>query len=731
MPRVYDQNNNLLGILHLATSVGYRQVNNDLWTATFTLPADDSKNEYCKPFNYIEIFDEGRRIELFRIIGQNLTRNTRGFIVYECEQVVATLLDDVLFQFHQIGNIGVFTTAVINYILSFQTVRNWRLGRCDFRHQFLYKWESVNLLAALFSVPQPFGDEWHFTYDTTVYPWVINLVRAETELSCEVRYGKNMQGIERQIDATNLITRIMPLGHGEGDNQLTIESVNNGRNFLEADTVGIWGRKATIWTDRRFEDAANMMATAAAILDRLKNPWICYTVTSIDLFKRTKQDFDMFTEGRIVRVIDKLDGINVDTRIVEISKPDVTKADITVVIENQDRNIAGSIAALQERARINDTYAQGAETLLTIPFTDNAEASFPAIFEFYIPPNMVNINEAILRVQLLPFRAFSRAIQGGGGTTQSTTAGGGTTATSTSGGGTTQSTTAGGGTTRSTTAGGGTTRSTTAGGGTTATSTSGGGTTQSTTAGGGTTATSTSGGGGSTTSQSGGGGSVSSGSNNADHGSQGATQGPVPDMTGSPTALEPQHIHDAWHTHLVNVGTHTHTVNIPAHSHNFTIDAHSHRVTIESHSHSVTIPPHQHNVTIDPHSHSVTIDPHSHSVTIDPHSHSVTIPPHQHNVTIEPHSHQITLPDHTHQIEFGIFQGTRAQSISVRVDGNLMPIPPDLNEINIIPFLRRGGGGRIIRGAWHQLEIVPDRLTRISAHLFIRFFTNARGGGNF
>jgi len=659
MPRVYNQQMELEGILEMARSVGYKQVYNGLWTANFTLPADDPKNELCKSFNYIEIYDERRRIELFRIVGNTLTREQgRGYIVYECEHVITTLLDNVLFMYHQIGNIGVFTREVMEYVLSFQSVTNWTLGRCEFNHQFLYKWESDNLLAALFSIPKPFTDEWHFTYDTSVYPWVINLVRADAELSCEIRHGKNMQGIERQIDATNLVTRLIPLGYGEGINQLTIESVNGGRNFLEADTVSIWGVKETIWTDRRFEDAENMKSTAQAMLDRLKMPWICYTVNSIDLFKKTMQDFDKFQEGRIVRVIDKQDGINVDTRIVEISKPDVTKAGISVTIENQNRNVAGSIAALQERARINDTYAQGFETHSMVPFLDNADPQNPAFFEFYIPQDMVNVNEVILRIQILRFRAYSRAVRGGGGTTQSTTSGGGTTATSSSGGGTTQSTTDGGATTQTTTQQQQQTPTT----------------------------------------------------------SQEAQQTPTTTTASesvSVTTIQALPGHTILSTNTGGEPPHIHMVQ--NHSHFLQVNGHSHSVTIPSHSHTVTIPAHEH------------------SVTIPNHSHSVTVPNHSHAVTIEAHSHNVTIPDHTHEIEFGIFQGTTAQSISIRVDNNTVLLPPDqnLDHIDARPFLRTGSGGRIARGNWHRLEIVPDQMTRIAAWLFLRFTTNSRGGGIF
>ena len=697
MPRVYNSNNELLAILEKASNVGYRQAFNDIWTAQFTLIADDPKNKYCTMFNYIEIYDENRRIELFRIVNSTLSRNGRGFITYECEHVITTLLDNVLFKFHQIGNIGVFTPRVLDYILGFQTVRRWRLGRCDFNHQFLYKWESENLLAALFSVPRPFSDVWKYTYDTSVFPWVLNLVRADAEASCEIRYAKNMQSITKYVDATNIVTRLYPLGYGEGDNQLTIESVNNGIPFLDASNLGQFGVKETIWTDRRFEDAQNLMSTARTILDKLSVPHIAYSVTSIDLFKRTMQDFDKFIEGRIVRVIDTQDNINIDTRIIEIIKPDVTKMDISVVIENKERDVAGSISRLQERARIHETYAQGSETLIMIPYIDNADPQHPAFFEFFIPQDMININQAFLRIQLQPFRAFSRAVRGGGGITATTASGGGSTQTSSNGGGSTQTSSSGGGSTQTSSSGGGTTATSSSGGGTTATSSAGGSSTPTTSSGGSTNPTT----------------SISGGNRNISVAGF---------MTGTAS-----HVGNgtSWQTHPDNHRHQIHGWNTP-----ISID-HSHNVSIQDHTHTVTIQTHTHNVSIPNHSHSITISNHTHNITIPNHTHSVTIPNHTHNVTIPSHTHSLTIPDHIHEIEFGIFQGQTASQVSIRVDGNLVPIQMNqLNNINIVPFLSRDGGERIQRGAFHRLEVVPDRMTRISAQIFMSIFTNSRSGAN-
>ncbi len=693
IPQVFDQNMMRLCFLDKATRIGYRQVFNGLWTATFTLPADDPKNTYCKPFNYVEIYDDKRRIELFRILPSTLSRAANGYITYECEHVIATLIDNVLFKYHEIGNIGVYTPEVIQYVLNKQKTKKWKLGKCDFNKQFLYKWENENLCSALFSIPKPFIEDYHFTYDTSSYPWTLNLVAAETSIGCEIRYRKNMQSIDKYVDPANLVTRIYPLGYGEGDNQLTIESVNDKVPYLEADTISTYGLKEVIWVDRRFEDAESLKATAQSMLDELKIPYISYSINSIDLFKKTAQSFDEFKEGKVVRVIDKEDNINFDAKIVEIEKSDVTKAAINVTIANKNKSVAGSIADMQERARINETYAQGSATLMTIPYIDNADVGYPAIFEFYLPSSMVNINKAMLRVQIQPFRGYSKAIKGGGDIATSTQSGGGSQQTSSSGGGTTTSTQSGGGSQQTSSSGGGTTTSTQSGGGSQQTSSSGGGTTTTTQSGGGTTATSN--GSGATT----------------------LTYNLSSGWGGAHAFTSEAHGANASHAHSI-----VHTHDLQNHTHQIELQAHEHGITIQDHNHSINIPAHTHSVTIQDHSHSINIPAHTHGITIQDHSHSITIPA---------HSHSITIPEHTHDIQFGIYVGTMANSLEIKVDGRAMPALTDYSNIDIIKYLSTDKSGRITRDTWHKLEIVPDKLTRISACLFLDIFTNSRGGGDY
>lgn len=136
------------------------------------------------------------------------------------------------------------------------------------------------------------------------------------------------------------------------------------------------------------------------------------------------------------------------------------------------------------------------------------------------------------------------------------------------------------------------------------------------------------------------------------------------------------------------------------------------------HVHSVVIPPHEHDV-------------YNHTHFID-HVHKVNIPPHLHNLILRDHAHEMNIPDHVHDIEFGIFEGPTATSLTVKVDGNIIPgLGLEADEIDITSYMTKDDSGKISRGAWHQVEIYPNDLARIEANILTQIFVNSRGGGNY
>lgn len=524
-PQVFDRNMRRLAYLDNALAVGYALETNSLWSATFTLPADDKKNAYCAPLNFVEIFDGDERIDLFRIIGEDLERSDGATRYYNCEHVLATLISDVLFQYHQCGGSGVKTADVLNYILARQTRQNWKLGDCDFKRYFEYNWENSTLLAALFAVPECFDSEYLWSWDTTVYPWTLSLTMPTDALKSEIRYEKNMTNIKKTTDATSIANRVYALGYGEGVNQLTIESVNGGVPYVEdALSIERYGLCSTILVDSRYEIAENLKAYAEQILAGLKEPYVSYEIGAIDLHRLTGDSFSKFRPGEVVRVVDEADGINLRTRIVRVEKSDAEgdPGNVTVTIANKTQDIAGSISDLQSRALIGETYAQGATNQQIYNFSDNADTTHPAKLQLYISSSVVRINKMLLNVEFEAFRAYEKTVKSGGG--QTTSSGGASTATSSSGGGTSKSTSNGGGST--------------------------------------------------VTSQ--------------NDGSFRRTAGNIGDYnTNDVTANDgKQHHHQLIHTHSISIPGHTHKVSVPAHSHDFSIGEHSHSVNIPNHTHS-------------------------------------------------------------------------------------------------------------------------------------------------
>jgi len=215
---------NLVAVLQNAYNIFYEKKMNELWTASFSLPANDPKNVECQPFRFVEIFDDDERVELFRILPSKFAKSNDGItMTYQCEHVLGTLLDDIMFQYHQTSNLSPANT--LTYILSKQSTQRWIVGTVDFASLYEYKWENENLLSAIFGVPKAYSEEYMWTFDTTTYPWKLNLVRPPSEVSAYIRYGKNLVGITKEEDPTYIVTRLYPLGYGEGDNQLTIKSV--------------------------------------------------------------------------------------------------------------------------------------------------------------------------------------------------------------------------------------------------------------------------------------------------------------------------------------------------------------------------------------------------------------------------------------------------------------------------------------------------------------------------
>ena len=439
MIRVFRRDRQLIGILENAYNITEQQRLNSVSAFFFTLPEDDHKNSLCEAFNYVN-WDNG---QLYRIMPSTHEIDELGGIIYECEHVIATLIDHIMFGQHVDGGVAGGheannTTAVIRRLLARQNQRydpwtqiwtndplkpiNWVLGTVEINRNFEYGWEQETILHALWSVATPFTEPYFWDFDTTQYPFVLHLRRLPTNPADAlfIRQGKNLLNLIRQSDPTMLCTRIYPLGQGEGINQVNIRNVNNGVPFLQSPPAVInrYGIKERTWIDRRYTDEISLRDAAQAKLNELQEPYEEYQVDFEQL-----GGADVFRPwlGRMVDVT--------GFKRTWITGIDYNHDDLTVTklsIANKPRDTAGSIADMADRQRIEMAYAQGATTFFTESENGNAMPNTPLLMELFIPHGLHIVNFIELNVTMNRFRIDSQATEGGGAIVNVQTAGGDT-----------------------------------------------------------------------------------------------------------------------------------------------------------------------------------------------------------------------------------------------------------------------------------------------------------------
>ena len=513
MLEIFDKSRKRIAIAENAYDIVEDQKINALWYLSFSLPFDDSKNAYCKPFNYVRC-DGG---ELYRIMPSAVSITETGGITYQCEHVLATLLDNVLFGYH--------------------------LDVCEFARQFEYGWEQENLLSALFSIATPMsGYMWET--DTTSYPWKLSLrnIGANTKPELFVRHAWNMLSYAEDSDPQQICTRLYPLGYGEGVNPLRIDSINGGLPYIQSPQSYIdkYGIVERIWIDRRYEDVESLKAAAEVMLAELQEPVRQFTIGFAEL---DESSYNTAKIGKRMRIEHPDTKERVDTYITEIkfNRGDVPTSQITVA--NRSTDIASSVADMADRQRIEQAYAQGATQLYAQTLQANCDSKSGATLNFFLPSDMRIINSVEVKVKVGSFRAYSGTTTVVESNTLTSSVKTVDVVSSGSGGGTSTSTSAGGGSTS----------------GATALESSNVLPNE-------------------TTGQAVHDHGIPTEYRLAVVDSQNNIIGGV-DWVPSGAHTHPEHTHTVpEHTHGFSVPSHTHNVSIPAHSHNVTIPAHEHDI---------------------------------------------------------------------------------------------------------------------------------------------------------
>ena len=783
MLNVFDLNRKKSAVLQNAFNIVETHELNQIYSLSFTLPATDEKTQYCQPRHYVRWGDDG---ELYRIKAPKLSDSDTSVITYECEHVITTLCDNIMFGSFQYGGASVHTRATITWLLSQQKTQNWVLGECDFDRKFEYLWEQENLLNALYSIPKEFASPYKWVFDTTVYPWRISLKAIDTSVNPEyyLRARSNILSSGTDADYANICTRIYPLGYGEGVNQLNIKDVNNGVPYLQspAEYITKYGIVEKVLVDRRFENAESLKAYAQSMLDLYQEPSMSRSFDVTDLYQLTAQPWDNAEVGKICRMT-----IDNTTAYITRCRWQRDKAgDLQIDLSTKATDIASNVADLADRIRIESVYAQGATQLYQHSKDANATPQKGMVMSLYFPAEMRQINKVLLRLKLNRFRSYSQTTESNGGynqtlsvsadsqtiSSQTNTSDTTVTVTERSLDISTQTNTGNETANVSIPATFATTNMTADSNQNLTTTSDGGGTGETSTDGGGTIDVSFSGDAYNTedvnwtslvdpyTYNTELGVSVSTQNSGHYHNVLGVTSEVTP-----PSSLNYKHNHsmnfntdmDAWgyqneggsHNHSASIVNpdnedghhhtiaksslrHYHLVNI-SYSSNVTGQtgfSHSHKFHIGDHSHKINIG-HQHKVTIPQQTVSIPCPKHKHSVKVPAQTLSIPCPRHTHQITIPGWSKTISIPPHTHGISAGIFESGNATAFDIYV-GNTKKTTVNATSYNgdITQWLLNNKN-QVPRDQWIDVTIVPNDLAYVVSSVFVQGFVQSRGGGNY
>lgn len=776
MLNVYDRNitgNNLkkTAVLQNAFNIIETHELNQIYTLSFTLPSEDEKNKYCLPRHYVRWGDNG---DLYRIKSPKTQEPDTGTITYECEHVITTLCDKVMFgSFNTAQYVSTLTTrATITWLLSQQAQKNWILDICDFDRKFEYLWEQENLLNALYSIPKEFASPYKWVFNTNSHPWKLSLVKIVPTATPEfyIRAKSNMLSSNTAADYANICTRIYPLGYGEGVNQLNIKEVNNNVPYLQSPKAitDKYGIVEKVLVDRRFENAESLKAYAQSMLDIYQEPSMSRTFDVTDLYPLTNYDWNNAEVGKICRMT----GDNT-TAYITMCKWQRDKAgDLQISLSTKATDIASNVADLADRVRIESVYAQGATQLYQHSKDANASTTKGMVMSLYFPSEMRQINKVLMRLKLGKFRSYSQATDSKTVTMKTCSNETVTVKTNPVALVGQKTTLDGGGTTSSA---GGTSVSVSGGG------SSGNGTDQMTTGlslnvsaeglvsppmASQTSPPSTDTTSGTEWAQDYTSTTTEATPNGAVQIQIGDSYGKLYGNTWSPSGTDGYHSHNTeyWESGTIDGGYHDHDtyVNAPyLQSGEVVINngiysqsgkEHIHYITKNAlaHSHNIN---HYHIVSVSGgasggyHTHTFSVPNHTH--TISAHSHNLPDLSHSHNFILNGHAHSITLNSHSHDITPGIFEarenpqgyyvyvnGNKLTNFSTVINGQTVRCNSDgkmpytsfdgditswlLNDKNLIP-----------RNSWIDVEIRPDALAYVQCSVFVQGFVQSRGGGNY
>ena len=354
LPGLLDASLNEVARLHpTAGSVTLKMIGSS--EATMTLPEDSPAVQI---HDWVQIYTQRGLAGVFRV--SNVSQNYKHQIDVTLLHGIDILADSVWTEQTEFsGTKAQFLTALLNQQTHLVNgVKPWTLGTCEVTGSY-EKTINYDRLSNLLEEMVQEGGGYYFTYDQTVFPWVINFVAKPAGVDSEFRLTRNVRGATVTYNDADLCTRLhlsVSSKHTAASTQVTTygSAVRTYNNTTAQATWGIVVKTADIDThddieDQHFESAD---AWAANFLAQRAEPSVQIEIDGDELTKLTGEAWDALSIGKLCQVALPDYGHTFRERVVAVTYPEFLKdpAHVTVSLANTLPKFSESIAQAQDTA---------------------------------------------------------------------------------------------------------------------------------------------------------------------------------------------------------------------------------------------------------------------------------------------------------------------------------------------------------------------------------------------
>lgn len=249
----------------------------------------------------------------------------------------------------------------------------------------------------------------------------------------EIRLGYNLKDMIVEYDPMDIITRIIPLGYGEGINQLGISSVNSELEYIEdSPSVEEYGVIEGVITNKDLQNVDTLKAYGQTILNEKKQIKLVYSQSQLDLSVLAGHENEKYELGNTLHTICDVMDVDVYSRVIERSRDLINNPwNPNLVISTRPIRLSDQIIDLKQRNLTLENAPQGNTCIFPIQSQENADATHPIVLDLDIPAETININRVYINLHGRKYRAYETATASTGVSTETSASGGGGTTSTT------------------------------------------------------------------------------------------------------------------------------------------------------------------------------------------------------------------------------------------------------------------------------------------------------------